>query len=129
MLAFLLFQIIFRRRKRRGPARQEAQAEFMGWPGLDSEFYLLERRLAARGVTRQPSETLAHWLARALTDPGLDDLRTRLRELLRLHYCHRFDPQGLSVPEREALTREANICLEALSQKERHPTTSTRSAN
>jgi hypothetical protein len=31
-----------------------------------------------------------------------------------LHYCHRFDPHGLSGEEREMLTREAKICLDTL---------------
>jgi len=37
-----------------------------------------------------------------------------LQELLRLHYRHRFDPQGLSATEREQLRREAKACLTAL---------------
>jgi hypothetical protein len=45
-----------------------------------------------------------------------------LQELLRLHYCHRFDPRGLSGKEREALTREAKTCLDTLSRMERRPT-------
>jgi hypothetical protein len=47
-------------------------------------------------------------------------LRTPLQELLRLHYCYRFDPHGLSGRERETLTREAKICLNTLSRLERH---------
>lgn len=117
VLALLLFQIIFRRgRKRRTQRKTGTSAAAIFWPGLDSEFYLLERKLAARGVTRQPSEPLSGWLTRALADPALADLRTPLQELLRLHYCHRFDPRGLSGQEREALTREAKTCLDALSR-------------
>jgi hypothetical protein len=40
-----------------------------------------------------------------------------LEELLRLHYRLRFDPRGLSGPERETLTREAKRCLEKLALK------------
>ena len=99
-----------------GAVRIAAAAIF--WPGLDSEFYLLERKLAARGVARQPSEPLSDWLTRALAGPVLADLRTPLQELLRLHYSYRFDPHGLSSQEREALTRKAKICLDALSRLE-----------
>jgi len=119
ILAFLLYRIIFRRRRKRGPKSQtEKSAEAVFWPGLDSEFYLLERRLALRGVPRQASEPLSVWLARVLNDPALFDLREPLAELLRLHYRHRFDPRGLSEKEREALMHEAKNCLHTLSQLE-----------
>ena len=120
VLALLLYQIIFRRRRRRraqSKAGDAAAAIF--WPGLDSEFYLLERQLAARGVPRQPGQPLSDWLARALADPALADLRQPMQELLRRHYRHRFDPRGLSAPEREALARESKTCLETLSRLER----------
>ena len=121
LLAVLLYQIIFRRgRRRRSQPKTGKSAAAIFWPGLDSEFYLLERELAARGVARQPSEPLSDWLTRALADPALADLRTPLQELLRLHYCYRFDPRGLSGKERETLTREAKICLDTLSRLERH---------
>ncbi len=123
VLVLLLYQIIFRRgRRRRLQAKTGKTAAAIFWPGLDSEFYLLERKLAARGVPRQPSEPLSGWLTRALADPALADLRKPLQELLRLHYCHRFDPRGLSGQEREALTREAKNCLDTLSRMERRST-------
>ena len=122
VLVALLAQIIFRRgRRRRSQPKTGKSAAAIFWPGLDSEFYLLERKLAARGVARQPSEPLSGWLSRALDDPALADLRTPLRELLRLHYAYRFDPRGLSDAEREALTREAKTCLDTLSRLERRP--------
>ena len=120
VLAALLYQIIFRRgRRRRLQPKAGKSADAIFWPGLDSEFYLLERKLAARGVARQPSEPLTDWLTRALAEPALADLRTPLQELLRLHYAYRFDPRGLSGREREALTREAKTCLDILSRLER----------
>lgn len=122
VLAFLLFRIIFRqRRKRRYQAKNNASGEAIFWPGLDSEFFALERQLAARGVPRLISEPMGGWLARALADPALTDLKGPLQELLRLHYKHRFDPHGLNNQEREALAREAKIYLDTLSQLERRP--------
>jgi protein-glutamine gamma-glutamyltransferase len=118
LLALLLYQIIFRRgrRRQRGKGdRTTAAAVF--WPGLDSEFYLLERKLALRGVPREPGEPLFTWLTRALEEPALKDLRGPLLELLQLHYRHRFDPRGLSASERETLAREAKACLDTLSRK------------
>jgi hypothetical protein len=107
----LLYQIIFRSRRRRLAQSQEAPGAAAHWPGLDSEFYQIERRLAERGARRQPSEPLSAWLRRVTTDPALAGVRSRVRELLRLHYRYRFDPQGLSQTDREALRREASGCL------------------
>ena len=117
VLAVLLYQIIFRRgRRRRHPRQGDKNGAAVFWPGLDSEFYLLEKKLAGRGVTRQPGEPLSDWLARILEEPALADLRAPLEALLRLHYRHRFDPQGLNDQERETLTREAKLCMETLSR-------------
>ena len=119
VMALLLFQIIFRRRrKQRRVKRNEAAAGTILRQGLDSEFYLLESRLAARGVARQTGELLSDWLARALAEPALADLREPLRKLLRLHYRHRFDPKGLNVEERENLKHEAKLCLDIMLRTE-----------
>jgi len=117
VLALLLWQIVFRRRRnRRGKKENESPDVLTSWPGLDSEFYLLERQLVGQGVARQPGETLSDWLERALAHPVPARVRAPLRELLHLHYRHRFDPRGLSREEREALRREAKVCLDALTK-------------
>ena len=59
----------------------------------------------------RPGEPLSAWLLRACADPALADLSSRLRELLALHYRYRFDPEGLSQTDRDALRREASGCL------------------
>jgi hypothetical protein len=116
VIAVLLFQIIFRRRKRKAAQGKES-AEKIFWPGLDSEFYQLETKLAARGVPRQPSEPLADWLERALAEPALAGLRAPLLELLHLHYRYRFDPHGLADHEKKLLVQKVDSVLEILSQK------------
>lgn len=115
VLLVLLYHIIFRRlgKLRAAMGRAENRKPVV-WPGLDSEFYQLEKKLAARGVPRQPGEPLTDWLERALTEPALTGLREPLRELLRLHYRHRFDPHGLNAKEREQLRREAKACLDSV---------------
>jgi hypothetical protein len=121
VLAILLFQIVFRRgRRQRQPKQSKINIAAVFWPGLDSEFYLLEKRLAGRGVVRQPDEPLSDWLARTLEESTLADLRIPLQELLRLHYRYRFDPGGLTKLQRERLTREAKLCIEALSRMSGH---------
>ena len=117
VLALLLYQIVFRRGRKRQQLKQIKNPDAaVFWPGLDSEFYQLEAQLAARGVARRPDEPLSDWLTRALDDPALADLRVPLRELLLLHYRHRFDPQGLSPEERELLKHEAKACLDRLAR-------------
>jgi hypothetical protein len=111
MLALLLFQIIFRRRRR---ARGSAQRTSFFWPGLDSEFYQLEQRLTASGLRRQTGEPLSGWLARAQAEPAVQVVQQPLQELLRLHYRYRFDPQGLSRAERQRLRHQAKACIRGL---------------
>ena len=114
VLLVLLFQIIFRQKRHRHRA---AAAELPAvWPGLDSEFYLIEKQLAARGVPRQANEPLADWLERTAAAPALAGLRQPLRELLRLHYRCRFDPPGLNAEDREGLRRGARAVLAALAK-------------
>jgi len=113
VLALLLYQIIFRaRRKRRGKNKGEDQP--ITWPGLDSEFYLLEKVLAQRGLTRELSEPLSDWLLRASSDPRLAAIKDQLLRLLHLHYRYRFDPQGLDAGERMVLSQQARSCLSSV---------------
>jgi hypothetical protein len=125
VLALLLYQIIFKRGSRlRQQSKTIKVASTIFWPGLDSEFYQIEIKLAARGIPRQPGETLSHWLTRALAEPAVADLRVPLQKLLRLHYRLRFDPRGLSDDERKVLPRETKIFLETLARMERRSTRS-----
>jgi transglutaminase-like putative cysteine protease len=116
VLGLLFYQIIRRVLGKRGRNGRKTAAENLTWPGLDSEFYQLERKLIQRGVSRQPGEPLSAWLPRAIAEPGLLEIRQPLQQLLFLHYRYRFDPLGLSQSDREALRREANVCLGRLKQ-------------
>ena len=116
VVGLLLFQIIFRRRRRKAPAPNQDPADQLVWPGGDSEFYQLETKLAARGVPRPAGEPLADWLERALAEPALADLRAPLRDILQLHYQHRFDPNGLDEAGRDLLAQKVRSCLEQLSR-------------
>jgi hypothetical protein len=118
LLALLLYQIIFRRGRRRRAKKKSDAATLVNWPGLDSEFYQLETKLAERGVPRGASEPWNEWLARVAAAPGLADLREPLRPLLHLHYRYRFDPDGLSEADRAVLKQEVRACLERLSRVE-----------
>ena len=70
VLALLLYQIIFRSRRRRHALSREEPGATALWPGLDSEFYQIEKRLAQRGAPRRPCEPLSAWLLARRHRPG-----------------------------------------------------------
>jgi len=67
-------------------------------PGEDSEFYAVEKSLAARAE----GETHAAWVARISSGLTPGQLKI-LRDALRLHQRYRFDPAGLAATERNRL--------------------------
>jgi hypothetical protein len=79
----------------------------------------LEKILTERGAAREPGEPLSIWLSRAAADPIIVEMKNPLEKLLRLHYRHRFDPQGLNASDRETLRRETKICLMRLTETNR----------
>ena len=111
-LAFLLYRIF------RGGRRHQKTAEpleHLAWPGLDSEFFKLEQRLARGGLPREPGEPLYAWLRRVTNDSRLAGLRQPLENILALHYRYRFDPLGLDASERQELRKEVETCLSSVS--------------
>jgi len=116
VLLFLLYQIIFRRRKRQIKTAGSPVNVRENRPGLDSEFYALEAKLSALGYERHLSETAHHWLDRVLRGGLAAGQREALQEVLRLHYRHRFDPAGLSGEDRLTLRQKIRNCLETVGQ-------------
>jgi transglutaminase-like putative cysteine protease len=104
LVAILIWRIFFR--KKRVEQKRVAKQTF-NWPGLDSEYYELEARLAASGHERHPYETPAQFLARLQSD-GIT--HPSIPALIDLHYRYRFAPQGLD--------KGARTTLRQLSQKE-----------
>jgi protein-glutamine gamma-glutamyltransferase len=109
-----LYQIFFRRRRRQALRRRNPAGLDTSWPGLDSEFYQLEKKLLQHGLHRDISEPLPVWLQRLAADPGLANTIAPLHELLRLHYRYRFDPLGLTRSEREHLKHGTRAALTEL---------------
>lgn len=114
ILGLLLYQILFRTRHRRKGAKKGEPGDEASWPGMDSEFYELERQLGARGLARHSSEPTGEWLVRVAKEPSLGEIRDLLRDLLQLHYRYRFDPEGLAPHDRETLRQTATTCLAIL---------------
>lgn len=108
MVAFLAWRIFGRKMS----FRKKAARESRNWPGEDSEFFILERKLAKAGLGRTEQETAREWAARvAVEAPTASEL---LPELMRLHHRYRFDPAGLDRAERERLRAMAQDCAERL---------------
>lgn len=86
----------------------------------DSEFYLIERRLAETGVERRATEPAAAWVRRLAGGAGLEMAPAGVRssvgalsEIVGLHDRYRFDPAGLSLRDRQLLREKATAWLEA----------------
>ena len=116
-LAVMLVRLLFGKKWRRFRAEQKRQAAAVLYPGLDSEFYLLETELARRGLVRPRHETLLDWLDRVQASPALAPLREPLTPILRLHYRYRFDPAGLGAADRAELAEGVRSCLERLRER------------
>lgn len=108
MVGFLAWRIFGRKMSvRKRPVR-----ESMHWPGADSEFFALERKLAKTGLARTETETLREWTARLAADaPAAAEL---LPDILQLHHRYRFDPSGLDAAERKQLREMAQACAARL---------------
>jgi hypothetical protein len=102
LVAWLTWRTLRGRRADTAAAGGEAAAN-RTWPGQDSEFYLIEQRMAQRGHARHDAEATTEWLARVAAPQDAP----ALQQLARLHYRHRFDPAGLPAAERETLRAQA----------------------
>jgi protein-glutamine gamma-glutamyltransferase len=70
--------------------------------GLDSEFYEIDRALRNLDLHRLSDESFPQWLLRI--EPHLPKSQySILKQILDLHYCYRFDPQGLGIMQRQQL--------------------------
>ena len=112
-IGYVFYQIVYHRRRHK-PAAAGKPVRGPDWPGLDSEFYLLEQKLSGGGRQRRPGQSLSDWVTEIAGDPDRTDLREPLRQLLRLHYRYRFDPWGLNPAQREELRRQVVECMDAL---------------
>ena len=102
LVMFLFYRLIARRRRKKSVAAPLAQ--HWNWPGLDSEFYRVEKQLEERGLMRHTGEPQGQWLHRLRDEPALRlDL---LGPILHMHYRYRFDPVGIGPAERERLRRQ-----------------------
>jgi protein-glutamine gamma-glutamyltransferase len=101
LLLVLAWRIVFTMRRHRREDERRGRDDLAEYPGLDSEFYEVERKLTELGLLRAPHETPRHWVVRAERELGMPS--AWLAPAVELHYRYRFDPNGLSAAEREQL--------------------------
>ncbi|MFQ5780906.1 MAG: transglutaminase family protein, partial [Nitrospiria bacterium] len=80
-------------------------------PNIDSDFYLIVRRLHALGLGREPWEPLLHWIKRIGRCELPPESIESLQSIVDLHYRYRFDPKKLSIDERLLLKRRVQSWL------------------
>jgi protein-glutamine gamma-glutamyltransferase len=99
LLVWFGWRVFSRKRRVRLQNSRSHAKKFLG-VGLDSEFYLIEKRLAQTGVPRREGEPLGVWVNRVEAARGHGALIPPLRDIVALHYRYRFDPLGISVSQR-----------------------------
>lgn len=101
LISLLAWRLVRRSRIKRAGGDGGDGGRAIDWPGLDSEFYAVEQKLAAMGLDRLEGENLSQWLKR------IGELKPEvvkaLPPLVQLHYRYRFDPDGLTAEERAQL--------------------------
>jgi hypothetical protein len=83
---------------------------------MDSEFYLLEQKLATAGLARGANESLGEWqerLSPAVPQPDA------LVPIFQIHRRLRFDPLGVSAEERRNLRSDVTRWLDAFDLRRR----------
>jgi hypothetical protein len=106
LILYLVWRILSSRRRQRA-AVHPAAAE-PSWPGLDSELYVINQRLAELHLSRLPNEPLALWQRRL---EQAFPASPALPLVFRLHRRLRFDPRGLKNNDRQVLRRQAGQWL------------------
>ena len=103
LVLLVLARFVLGKRWRRLRAKPRATSGKVSRPGTDSDFYLIEKHFAARGLERAPGENWSDWFRRLARH---ENALAGLQPVLTLHQRHRFDPRGLTEPERAELRRQ-----------------------
>lgn len=109
LVLFLAWRIVSNKKRKRSEKKGAENQDEISWPGLDSEFYLIEQKLAGIGLERAAGESLHAWRKRV--EGSLFLSGSSLEKILMLHQQHRFDPLGLSASQRQALRKSVENWL------------------
>jgi hypothetical protein len=118
LLVLLLARRLYSRRRLKpaGKAR-EMPGMVEVTPGVDSDFYLIEKRLMDAGYTRYQGETLSGWIKRIDTTADISIPAESLQSILALHYRYRFDPDAIAPSERTRLKSLVQAWLDAYNER------------
>jgi protein-glutamine gamma-glutamyltransferase len=108
LLLIVLARFFLGKQWKKVQARRQELVKERSRPGIDSDFYLIEKHFAARGLGRDASESWSAWLRRVAEH---ESSAAQIHRALLLHQRHRFDPRGLSSEERAELHREAHAWM------------------
>lgn len=115
LIAFLAWRILFNKRRKNRASKQEESSRQI-WPGMDSEFYLLERKLASAGFARGANESLSEWqerISQRVPEPE------NLVPIFQIHRRLRFDPLGVPSEVRRNLRNDVSRWLDAFDLQQR----------
>ena len=112
LVIFILMRFYSRKRINKDREKREDKEVKDIREGTDSAFYLIEGKLAQSGYGRRASETLTDWLDRIETLHPQSLSSGSLKPILALHYRYRFDPEGITIAEKEALKSRVQLWLE-----------------
>ncbi len=102
LLVIVLLRLLIQKQWVR--SRKKAGHTPPGWPGMDSEFFLVLEHLEKAGLNRKTGEPVLSFLNRI--EPSLPGTLESPLPFARDHYRLRFDPVGLSATERTALRNQ-----------------------
>ncbi|HXI84590.1 MAG TPA: transglutaminase domain-containing protein [Verrucomicrobiae bacterium] len=102
LLVWFSWRLFSQKRRTQHPDSRPRGEKFHG-VGLDSEFYLIEKRLAQAGIPRRGGEPLRAWVDRVETTRHIGAMIPSLRDIIALHYAYRFDPRGVTDAQRHEL--------------------------
>ncbi|HLP90754.1 MAG TPA: transglutaminase-like domain-containing protein [Nostocaceae cyanobacterium] len=86
--------------------------------GIDSEFYLIEKKLNDLGFFRHPSESLKNWIERLKEEVPTLNILNDLTVVIDLHYRYRFDPAGIQETDRIKLKSSIQVWLDKYGSKD-----------
>jgi len=111
LLAWFAWRLFSQRRRVHLQDRRSREVK-LRYAGSDSEFYLVERRLAQAGIPRRREEPLIAWVTRVNKAQGSQGASSSLRNIVALHYAYRFDPRGITPAQRSDLKSSVNSWLQ-----------------
>ncbi len=111
LFASLFWQFYLRKRVTRFITEGKDRRAKRYSANVDSDFYLIIRKLHALGLGRDPGEPLSLWIKRIGRGKLSGASIQSLKSILTLHYRYRFDPEKISPKEQKDLKRRVQSWL------------------